>query len=59
MITQGNRTSWYSKVRQQKEMSQYVKNILGTIPNRNRIYHVSLANLTGKVGDSVATIEGR
>tara|TARA_B100000287_G_scaffold407518_1_gene433017 strand:- start:327 stop:776 length:450 start_codon:yes stop_codon:yes gene_type:complete len=56
-ITQGNRTSWYSRVRQQKEMSQYVKDILGKVPNSNRIYHVSLANMTGRVGDSVAMVE--
>ena len=56
-ITQGNRTSWYSRVRQQKEMSQYVKDILGKVPNLNRIYHVSLANMTGRVGDSVAMVE--
>ena len=58
-ITQGNRISWYSRVRQQKEMSQYVNDILGKVPNPNRIYHVSLANLTGKVGDSVAMVEER
>ena len=58
-ITQGNRISWYSRVRQQKEMSQYVNDILGKTPNPNRIYHVSLANLTGKVGDSVAMVEER
>ena len=56
-ITQRNRTSWYSRVRQQKEMSQYVKDILGKVPNLNRIYHVSLANMTGRVGDSVAMVE--
>ena len=34
-----------------------VKDILGKVPNLNRIYHVSLANMTGRVGDSVAMVE--
>ena len=56
-VTQGNRTSWYANVKQQKDMDNYVKEILGTLPNPDRIYHVSLANLTGKIGDSVALVE--
>ena len=56
-ISQGNSTSWYVRIKQQKEMKQYVKDILGNVPNPDRIYHVSLANRTGKKGDSVAIVE--
>ena len=56
-ITQGNRTSWFAKAKQQKDIDNYVMEILGTIPNPDRVYHVSLANKTGKVGDSVALVE--
>ena len=56
-VTHGNRTSWYVKIKQQKDMDNYVKEILGTVPNPDRVYHVSLANLTGKIGDSVALVE--
>ena len=56
-VTQGNRTSWFAKAKQQKDIDNYVMEILGTIPNPDRVYHVSLANKTGKVGDSVALVE--
>ena len=56
-VTHGNRTSWYVKIKQLKDMDNYVKEILGTVPNPDRVYHVSLANLTGKIGDSVALVE--
>ncbi len=56
-ISQGNSTSWYVRIKQQKEMKQYVKDILGNVPNPDRVYHVSLANRTGKKGDSVAIVE--
>ena len=56
-ITQGKSTSWYVRIKQQKEIKQYVKDILGNVPNPKRVYHVSLANRTGKKGDSVAIVE--
>ena len=56
-ITQGKSTSWYVRIKQQKEIKQYVKDILGNVPNPDRVYHVSLANRTGKKGDSVALVE--
>jgi hypothetical protein len=56
-ITQGKSTSWYVRIKQQKEIRQYVKDILGNVPNPDRVYHVSLANRTGKKGDSVAIVE--
>ena len=56
-ISQGNRTSWYARIRQQKEMSGFVEGILGKNPDHGRVFHVSLCNLTGKSGDSVALVE--
>ena len=58
-ISHRNRTSWYARVRQQKEMEGFVDGVLGSNPDLGRVYHVSLANLTGKSGDSVALVEKR
>ena len=56
-VIKGNRTSWFAKAKQQKDIDNYVMELLGTIPNPDRVYHVSLANKTGKIGDSVALVE--
>ena len=52
----GNSVSWYAKVKQQKQFKDYVTDLLQSDPDPKRVFHVSLANKTGKVGDSVATI---
>ena len=53
---EGNgRVSYYAKVKQQREFKRYVKSIVGHVED-HRIYHVSLANLTGNLGDSVAYV---
>jgi len=44
------------KVKQQKQLKNYVKGLLQTDPDPKRVFHVSIANKTGKVGDSVVTI---
>ena len=49
------RTSYYSKIIQQKQMHDYVKGLVGVV-NRNRVYHVSVGNRTGRVGDSVREV---
>ena len=49
------RISYYSKIIQQKQMHDYVKSIVGVV-NRGRIYHVSIGNKTGRVGDSVREV---
>ena len=49
------RTSYYSKIIQQKQMHDYVKGLVGVV-NRNRVYHVSIGNRTGRVGDSVREV---
>ena len=49
------RTSYYSKIIQQKQMHDYVKGLVGVV-NKNRVYHVSIGNRTGRVGDSVREV---
>ena len=49
------RVSYYSKIIQQKQMHDYVKGLVGVV-NRNRVYHVSIGNRTGRVGDSVREV---
>ena len=49
------RVSYYSKITQQKQMNEYVKGLVGVV-NRGRVYHVSIGNRTGRVGDSVREV---
>ena len=49
------RVSYYSKIIQQKQMNDYVKGLVGVV-NRGRVYHVSIGNKTGRVGDSVGEV---
>ena len=49
------RASYYSKITQQKQMHDYVKGLIGVV-NRGRVYHVSIGNKTGRVGDSVREV---
>jgi len=50
------RVSYYSKITQQKQMNDYVKRLVGVV-NRGRVYHVSIGNRTGRVGDSVREVK--
>ena len=50
------RVSYYSKITQQKQMNDYVKELVGIV-NRGRVYHVSIGNKTGRVGDSVKEVK--
>ena len=52
---ENGRVSYYSKITQQKQMNEYVKDLVGVV-NRNRVYHVSIGNKTGRVGDSVREV---
>jgi hypothetical protein len=51
--------SWAVRLKNQEEMREYVKNIMellgsqNTNPEPERVFHVSLANLTGNPHDSV------
>ena len=49
------RVSYYSKIIQQKQMNDYVKELVGVV-NRGRVYHVSIGNKTGRIGDSVREV---
>ena len=49
------RVSYYSKITQQKQMNDYVKELVGVV-NRGRVYHVSIGNKTGRIGDSVREV---
>ena len=52
---ENGRVSYYSKITQQKQMHEYVKGLVGVV-NRDRVYHVSIGNRTGRVGDSVREV---
>lgn len=51
--------SWAVRLKNQEEMREYVKNIMellgsqNTNPEPERVFHISLANLTGNPHDSV------
>jgi hypothetical protein len=51
--------SWAVRLKNQEEMREYVKNIMSLLGSQNtnpepeRVFHVSLANLTGNPRDSV------
>ena len=52
---ENGRVSYYSKIIQQKQMNEYVKGLVGVV-NRGRVYHVSIGNRTGRIGDSVREV---
>jgi|TARA_Y100000034_G_scaffold22178_1_gene25563 hypothetical protein len=58
-ITKGPKESWYIKMKNQQEWKDYVTDLFQENIDPSRIFHVSLANLTGKVGDSVALVESK
>ena len=55
-IVDNDRISWYTTIRQQSKMRNYVTDLIQSNPDPNRIYHVSILNKTGKPGDSVANV---
>lgn len=55
-IESSSRVSWYVKVKQQRQLKSYVTDLLQSDPDPKRVFHVTIANKTGKVGDSVAAI---
>ena len=58
-ITKGPKESWYVKMKHQQDWKDYVTDLFQENIDPGRIFHVSLANLTGKVGDSVALVESK
>ena len=52
---QNGRINYYSKITQQKQMNDYVKGLVGVV-NKERVYHASIGNRTGRVGDSIGDV---
>ena len=46
-------------MKDQRNWKEYVMDLLQGTHDTRRVYHISLANLTGKVGDSIAMVEDR
>ena len=59
VIEKAGRKSWYVKLKHQQDWSDYTMDLLQGNPDPGRVFHISLANLTGKAGDSVALVEDR
>ena len=56
-MTEGTKQSWYVKMRNQRDWKEYVMDSLQGGYDKGRVYHITLANLTGRVGDSIAMVE--
>ena len=59
VIERGGKKSWYVKMKHQQDWSDYTMDLLQGNPDPRRIFHISLANLTGNKMDSVALVEDR
>ena len=59
VIERGGKKSWYIKMKHQQDWSDYTLDLLQGNPDPRRIFHISLANLTGDKMDSVALVEDR
>ena len=53
----GGKKSWYVKMKHQQDWGDYTMDLLQGNPDPGRIFHISLANLTGNKMDSVAMIK--
>ena len=59
VMEQGGRKSWYVKMKDQRNWKEYVMDLLQGTHDARRVYHITIANLTGKIGDSIAMVEER
>ena len=59
VIEKGGSKSWYVKLKNQQDWKEYVMDSLQGTYDSGRVYHISLANLTGNKVDSVAMVEDR
>jgi len=59
VIEKGGSKSWYVKLKNQQDWKEYVMDSLQGTYDSGRVYHISLANLTGNKEDSVAMVEDR
>ena len=59
VMERGGSKSWYVKLKNQQDWKEYVMDSLQGTYDSGRVYHISLANLTGNPKDSVAMVEER
>ena len=59
VLEKGGKKSWYVRMKSQQNWKEYVMDLLQGTYDARRVYHISIANLTGKTGDSVAMVEDR
>ena len=59
VMEQGGRKSWYVRMKDQRNWKEYVMDLLQGTHDARRVYHITIANLTGKTGDSIAMVEER
>ena len=59
VMEQGPKKSWYIKMKGQQDWKEYVMDLLQGTHDARRVYHISIANLTGDKLDSVAMVEDR
>jgi len=58
-IERGGSKSWYVKLKNQQDWKEYVMDSLQGTYDSGRVYHISIANLTGNKMDSVSMVEDR
>ena len=59
VIEKGGSKSWYVKLKNQQDWKEYVMDSLQGTYDSGRVYHISIANLTGNKADSVSMAEDR
>ena len=59
IIERGGSKSWYVKLKNQQDWKEYVMDSLQGTYDSGRVYHISIANLTGNKMDSVPMVEDR
>ena len=56
-IEKNNKKSWYVKMKEQQNWKDYTMDLFQGNPDPGRIFHISLANLSGNKKDSVSIIK--
>ena len=59
VMEKGGSKSWYVKLKNQQDWKEYVMDSLQGTYDSGRVYHISIANLTGNKMDSVPMVEDR
>ena len=57
VMEKGGSKSWYVKLKNQQDWKEYVMDSLQGTYDSGRVYHISIANLTGNKMDSVPMVE--